>query len=459
MIGMPRRGGRRSPRLVVAAACTVLAVALTGCGGLSQTRLLGSDTGGALTTLGFGLPDEIASTRVELFKKQHPDVDLRINEGGFDAQQFLSSVASGRPPDLIYLDREVLASYAHRGALEPLTSCVDRAGIRLGDYRKSAVAQTTVDGVLYGIPEFSIVPVVLVNDKAAADAGVRPQDIDTSDWNGLRALGDRMTKRSGGKLTRLGFYPKVPDFFPLWVRAAGGDILSADGGTAQLDSPQAKEALSYAKDVYDRAGGYPAVKAFNDSWDFFGEKNQFATDQVGIMLMENWYLNVLADVSPNAPVTVLPFTDRQGRPLTWGTGSAWAIPKGARHVEAACDFIATMTATETWVAAAKARVAKRAEEKKPFTGLYTANRVADEQIYREVYRPSGVRWLDEGVKVLVSVQDAAFTTPPSPAGAEVKDEWESADNRVLQNGDDVATTLESAQRQAQSAIDRTAAER
>lgn len=386
-------------------------------------------------------------------------MDLRINEGSFDAQQFLSAVASGRPPDLVYLDREVLGSYAHRGALEPLTSCVDRGTLKMQDFREAAVAQTTVDGVLYGVPEFAIVPVVLVNDKAAADAGVRPQDIDTSDWQGLAALGEKMTKRSGSRLTRLGFYPKVPDFFPLWVRAAGGDILSEDGATASLDSPQSIEALTYAKSVYDRAGGYPAVKAFNDSWDFFGEKNQFATDQVGIMLLENWYLNVLADVSPDAPVTVLPFTDRQKKPLTWGTGSAWAIPKGAKHVDQACDFIATMTATETWIAAAKVRADQRAKDKKPFTGLYTANAVADERIYREVYEPSGVRWLDEGVKVLVSVQDAAFTTPPSPAGAEVKDEWESADNRVLQSGDDVTTTLRAAQKQAQSAIDRTAAER
>jgi multiple sugar transport system substrate-binding protein len=94
-------------------------------GRLSQTRLLGSGTGGALTTLGFGLVDEIASSRVDVFRTKHPDVDLRINEGAFDAQQFLSAVASGRSPDLVYLDRELIGSYAHRGALQPLTSCVD----------------------------------------------------------------------------------------------------------------------------------------------------------------------------------------------------------------------------------------------------------------------------------------------------------------------------------------------
>ncbi|HST64479.1 MAG TPA: extracellular solute-binding protein [Mycobacteriales bacterium] len=199
--------------------------ATAGCGGLSQTRLLGSDTGGALTSQGFGLVDEIASSRVDVYRKKFPDVDLRINEGAFDAQQFLSAVASGRPPDLVYLDRELIGSYAHRGALQPLTSCVDRAGLRMTDYRGNAVAQTTVDGTLYAVPEFTVVQVVLVNGKAAADAGIAPADVDTSDWDGLAALGEKMTKQSGGKISRLGFWPKIPDFLPLWAHADGGRLL------------------------------------------------------------------------------------------------------------------------------------------------------------------------------------------------------------------------------------------
>ena len=455
---MHRRRGRRGVRLPAAFVLAATLAAASGCGGLDQTRLLGSDTGGSLTTLGFGLPDEIAKTRVEEFRKTYPDVDLQVTEGAFDVQQFLSAVASGRPPDLVYLDREAIGSYAHRGALQPLTSCVERAGIRMGDYRDSAVEQVTVDDQVYGVPEFTILQVVLINDKAAADAGVRPADIDLSDWDGLAALGEKMTRRDGGKLSRLGFYPKIPDFYPMWVKAAGGQILSDDGRTVGLDSAPARDALAYAKSVYDKVGGYPTVKSFNDSWDFFGEKNEFATDQVGIMPMENWYLNVLAEVSPNAPITVRAFEDRQGNPISWAGGSAWAIPKGAKHADQACDFIATMTAADTWVAAAKVRAEARAAEKLPFTGLYTANKVADRRIFEEVYRPSGTKWVDDAVQVVLSLQDKAFATPPSPAGAEVKTEWQAAANRVLLDGDDPAAALGEAQPQAQAAIDRTNAE-
>jgi multiple sugar transport system substrate-binding protein len=53
--------------------------------------------------------------------------------------------------------------------------------------------------------------------------------------------------------------------------------------------------------------------------------------------MEDWYLNVLAESSPDVDITVTPFKDRQGNPLTFATGSAWAIPKGAKNPDAAAS--------------------------------------------------------------------------------------------------------------------------
>jgi multiple sugar transport system substrate-binding protein len=73
-------------------------LALAACGGVGATGESSAVGAPALTTMGFGLPDEIATTRVDAFKKAHPDVKLTINQGQFDEQSFLSSVASGNPP-------------------------------------------------------------------------------------------------------------------------------------------------------------------------------------------------------------------------------------------------------------------------------------------------------------------------------------------------------------------------
>jgi hypothetical protein len=52
------------------------------------------------------------------------------------------------------MDRDFVGSYAHRGALEPLTSCVQRAGIRTGDSRKYAAVTVSSALVAFGFAYF-----------------------------------------------------------------------------------------------------------------------------------------------------------------------------------------------------------------------------------------------------------------------------------------------------------------
>ena len=101
------------------------------------------------------------------------------------------------------------------------------------------------------------------------------------------------------------------------------------------------------------AGGRAAFLDFRDTWDFFGAENQYANDQLGAMPMEQWYLNVLAENSPDVEITVRPFETRDGEPITWADGNSWAITADSDNKEAACAFAATMTNADTWIAAAR----------------------------------------------------------------------------------------------------------
>jgi len=450
--------GRRLAALVA-----VLSLVVVGCGGVGgggdEQQPTGGDEGtvsGTLSTFGFSLPDEIATTRVDTFKKAHPQVQVKITEGGFDEQQFLSAVASGAPPDLVYVDREIIGTYAARGAIQPLDDCISQAQIDMGQYRPAAVQQVTVDGKVYGIPEFYSVRVMMTNNQAVKEAGLSPSDVDTTDWSKLPGLAEKLTVTKGGKLQRIGFDPKIPEFLPMWVKANGGAMLSDDGKTAQLNDPKVVEALTTTAGIVQADGGWNKLKSLRDSFDFFGAKNQFAKDQLGAFPMEDWYLNVLAEASPDVDISVTPFKDRQGNPLTFVTGSAWAIPKGAKNPTAACRFAKTMTEASTWVAAAKARSAARAKKNLPFTGLYSGNKVADEQVFGQVYKPSGNAKFDDAVQTVLSVQDVAFATPPSPAAAEFQKAWQDAVNRVLAGQMEPAAALERAQREAQAALDKAA---
>jgi multiple sugar transport system substrate-binding protein len=450
--------GRRLAALVA-----LLSLVVVGCGGVGggddeQPRAGGSGgtVSGTLSTFGFSLQDEIATTRVDTFKKAYPQVQVKVTEGGFDEQQFLSAVASGTPPDLVYVDREIIGTYAARGAIQPLDDCISKAQINMGQYRPAAVQQVTVDGKVYGIPEFYSVRVMMINNQAVKEAGLSPSDVDTADWSKLAGLAQQLTVTKGGKLQRIGFDPKIPEFLPMWVKANGGALLSDDGKTAQLNDPKVVEALSTTAAIVQADGGWNKLKSLRDSFDFFGAKNQFAKDQLGAFPMEDWYLNVLAEASPDVDISVTPFKDRQGNPLTFVTGSAWAIPKGAKNPDAACRFAKTMTEASTWVAAAKARSEARAKKNLPFTGLYSGNKVADEQVFGQVYKPSGQAKFDDAVQTVLSVQNVAFATPPSPAAAEFQKAWQDAVNRVLAGQMEPARALERAQREAQAALDKAA---
>lgn len=437
---------RSSRRVLTAAALLALTA-------LAAPITAQDDIGGSLDIQGFSQPDEIATTRVEAFQSQFPNVTLNFSEGALDEQQFLTSIASGNPPDLVYLDRAVLSTYAVRGALMPLEECVASQEIDLSQYREEAVNQVTINEQVYGIPEFFNTILLIVNTQALEDAGMTIEDVNTADWESIDQLNTALTTMDGDTVTRIGFDPKLPEFLPLWAAANGASLISEDGRTAQLNDPAVVEALEFAASLHEAAGGREPFMAFRDTWDFFGSGNQMAANQLGAFPMEQWYVNVLSDVSPDAPVAFVPFTDREGNPITFATGNAWAIPTGSDNAAAACAFVKTMTSAETWIAAAQARADLRAEAGTTNTGVYTGNRVADETIFGEIVQPSGNETLDSGVQTILALQDSAFSVPPNPAGAEFRQSWMDAATRVLNGEQTAQEALDQAQQEAQEALD------
>ncbi|MBO3663412.1 extracellular solute-binding protein [Microbacterium stercoris] len=407
---------------------------------------------GELSVMGFGGVDEVATTRMDLAKEALGDgVDAKVAEGELDLQQFLSAAATGDPPDLIYANRDQVGSLAARGAILPLDRCIEGEGIDTSMFVESALAQVTLDDHVYGIPEFNVVQVTMANAKLLDAAGLTLEDVDGSDWQRVSAANEALTASDGGKLRVIGFDSKLPEFFPLWAKANGVDLISEDGRTAQLDDPAAVEALEWAVSIYDAQGGFADVKAYRDSADFFGEGNQFATDVLGAMPMEQWYLNVLNDVSPDAPVIFDTVKDLQGEPIAYASGQAWAIPAGAANPEAACRWARVMTAVDSWEAAAQARLDLRTEEGKAFTGLLTGNTEADELI-KGMVTSSGEPW-DTGVAAMYEANEHTFALPASPADAEFENAMQDAVNDVLSGEAEPADALAQAQETAQKALD------
>lgn len=451
---MKRTPGRWSALTV--AAGLVLAGCATGTsgpqGGDDTEFDAGADLSGELSVMGFGAGDEIATVRLDQVAEQMPEVDVQLIEGDLDIQQFLSAVAAGDPPELVYANRDQIGTFASRGAIIPLDSCIEGEGIDTSQFREAAVGQVTFADQIWGIPEFNSIMVTMANADVLSAAGLSLEDVNGSDWDAVTAATEAMMKTDGGGLSVIGFDSKLPEFLPLWAKANGVELLSQDGRTANINDPAVVEALEWAVNIYDVQGGFGAVKAYRDSADFFGAGNQFATGVLGAMPMEQWYINVLNEVSPDAPMAFDTVRDREGNPIAYASGSAWAIPADSANPQAACRYMRIMTETDSWVAAAQERADLRAESGQLFTGVLTGNVEADEQIRAMISQDAPEPWAS-GIEAMYGANENAFSLPANPADAEFKTAWQDAVNRVLNGQAAPQESLDQGQEEAQAALD------
>jgi multiple sugar transport system substrate-binding protein len=445
------KGWRKSLAALPVLAAIVAAALMAG---LASAHTDGTATkqAGTLNIMGFGTGDDVAESRAAIAIKA---VGGNVNRpsGSFNDQTFLAAVASGNVPDLVYLDRQKVGTYAAKGAFLPLTSCIKSQKINMKQYRQAAVNEVTYKKQAYGIPEFYDVRTILIDNDVLDSTHTPIGWLNPAKPAQLLAAAKKMAKIDNGKVTRIGFDPKIPEFFPLWAKAYGVDILSKDGLHAHLNDPRAVKALAYTMSLINAQGGWDKFKSFRDTWDFFGSGNQVAKDQVGAWPMEQWYYNVLAGSSPKVHITALQFRNLKGQPINYETGSAWAIPKGSHNTAAACTFMREMTSTSTWLAAAKNRASIRKAKNQPYTGISTGNSVADQAIYKQTYTSIN-KYFDEAVKKVLDVQRFSFGIPASPASAEFKQAWNDALTRVLAGQQTPKQALDQAQKEAQTAINK-----
>ena len=409
----------------------------------------------SLNIYGLGGRDDVAQGRLDIANALIRSLGHSVNNpvAGFNDQAFLARLAARDIPDLVHMGRGSIGTYAARGALIPLANCIAAEKIDRSAYRKAALSEVTYKGQLYGLPEFTNQITIVVNNDAAQKAGVNVADLQTTNWKRLKAANKKLLKIENGRLTRIGFDPKIPEFFPLWVKWFGKDLISKDGLRAQLNSREAVAALAFTVGLINDHGGWNRFKAFRDTWDFFGRNNMIASDQLGAFPIESFYYNVLAEGAP-VNITAKYFTNRKGGPITMISGNAWAIPRGSKNPGLACKYIKAMQSVESWKAVAKARFDLRKRQGRAFTGLYTANTKADVAIYEDIYQKMGNKDFDDAVSLLVRAPRYAFAIPLSPASAEFRQAWIDAINRVLEGRQTPRQALDQAQREAQAAINK-----
>jgi multiple sugar transport system substrate-binding protein len=442
---------------LAALALTASLALVAGCssgGGSSSSTSFSKDAKGDLSAWGFDNADDVGTSRMDYAKDQLSDVTIKVDKTPFDAQKFTTRVAGGNVPDVVQMDRNFVATYAAQGLIMPLDQCYSVHDVDpKSSYYPSVIDDVTYEGKVYAVPQFYQPPAIITNERVMAAAGVTDADIDTSQPDKLIAAIGKMYKESGGNPSVLGFDPVAGGQAGLWVLGYGGQIIGSDGKPT-LDDPKNEKGLEVLKQITDAQGGYAKVKSFSDSFDTFGENNQFVKDQVGAQVNAQWYVNVLAPFVNDVNIGAVPFKGPDGQPFTVASGSSFVIPAGAKNKDAACAWALDLTQLQAWEAAGKARSETLAKTPGAInTGLFTGSPEADTKLRSEYIKPSGNAGFDQTISTYYDVVANGKSFGASPAGQQIQTELNNAIQSVLLGSKSPSEALKDAQSAAMTAYD------
>lgn len=410
----------------------------------------------SITEWGFGVEETnpLAFSRVEAFKKAYPSIKLEIVPK-LDDQKLLTAAAAKQLPDILWLGRENISSWAARGVLRPLDDLIARDKFDTTRFYDAALAEVKYDNKNFGIPQFMTVRALYVNNTALKEAGADAKQLNPGDWNQLTDLATKLTKKSGDKIDRWGFDHKMQPqagWLWLWGLANGGTFISADGKKASFNDPKIVEALDYGIKNYQAQGGYQAYSAVATTWK---NDEQFARGQVAMTLYENWMLGIVARVAPELDFTVMPMRKRNSTDMVSFTGgNAWAITSGAKDVDAAWEFIKFMSDLKTWEQGAMATKEYLKKNNRPYTSTLTADKTADKLLVDKVYEPIAPKF-DDAVKLFPQLLTKSEKVPTStlPVGKQLNDELNAGVKQAFEGSRSAADALQAANDKAQAAID------
>jgi len=431
------------------------ALVLAGCGAGGGEKADEADFDakptGTLKAWAFDNADDVGQSRLDYAAAQLKGVKIDLDATAFDSQKFTTRLASGDVPDVVQMDRRYVTTYAAQKLIMPLDECFDTQDVEPRDHwYPFVVDDVAYDDEIWAVPQFYQPPAILLNKKVLSEAGVSADDIDTSKPDVLLSAIGKMYQESGGVPTRLGFDPVATGQGELWILGMGGQ-LNDKKGAPTLDDPKNIAGIEILKKITDAQGGFAAVKSFTDSFDTFGDDNQFVAGQVGAQVDAQWYPNVLAPYMDKIELEAVPFRDASGKPFSVSSGTAFVIPVGAKNPSAACAWMVDLTSDAAWDAAGEARGATRAKDGGINTGLFTGSPASDKTIREKWVKDSGDAGFDQVISTYYDVVGYGQSFGSSPAGQEIQNELNNAVTAALLGDKDAEQALADAQKAAMRA--------
>ncbi|MCW5936577.1 MAG: extracellular solute-binding protein [Fimbriimonadaceae bacterium] len=404
--------------------------------------------------LNLGLDDVGQAEVVREFERRNPNIKIEVlgmGLGGMNPQKLMTSLLAGDPPDVVYQDRFSVADWASRGAFESLESLVardrpDPAAPRREDYVPAAWDEASWDGELYGVPIQCDTRALYWNRSRFREAGL--PDRPPATWDETLAVSRLLTGKG-----RYGFLPLVGNsYFALFALQKQAPVL--DGERCVLQNERSRAALEFMGEAYGLAGGYEASRTLSVT-SGASPADAFSRGQVAMKIDGDWSLRRLLLAAPDLDFGVapppMPADAKSGQARTWVGGFAYCIPRGARHREAAWDYIKFATSTEGRGIERRAQMASDAARGLPTYPRPSAHIPSNREALAE-FNPKDARTAS-AVQTHFQLLAVAASRPRSAIGQTIWQEQNRATEAFLAGKRNATEALADAQAQIQGALD------
>ncbi|GGJ45430.1 ABC transporter substrate-binding protein [Streptomyces brasiliensis] len=208
------------------------------------------------------------------FEKQNPDIDV-VAHDAFpcqDPKTFDAKLAGGQMEDVFYTYFTDAKHVVDINQAADLTSYVKE--VKSYDTIQQQLRDIyTVDGKIYGIPRTGYSMGLIYNKKLFAQAGLDPEKPPAT-WEELRADARKIAALGNGTVGYADYSAQNQGgwHFTAELYSQGGDVVSADGKKATIDTPEGHAVLQNLHDMRwtDNSMGSKQLLVINDVQQLMG---------------------------------------------------------------------------------------------------------------------------------------------------------------------------------------------
>lgn len=294
-----------------------------------------SDMKGTLKVWSWDVAADALKRLAPKFEKQHPGVDVKVVDVGYDNVYDKISVGfqSGSGlPDVITVESDHMASYFSKfpKGMVDLSSVADKYK---NDFDPAKWAASSDDqGHLFSLPWDSGPVGIFYRRDLFKKAGVDPQSIKT--WKDYVQAGVKIKKKTGASML-IADITNGDAIYPMLLQQLGHSYFTKSGDVA-VNSPAAHRVLKLI-DTMQKKGLIDNAKGWN------GLVSATKDGKAAAQPIAVWWSGTLTSEMPELKgkygVMPLPTFDGEGAPTTNNGGASLAVPSQSKHQQAAWAFI------------------------------------------------------------------------------------------------------------------------